>query len=360
MNVITLLFFTANGIVIVAIPPYLRDLGVVSETVIGTVISTAFLVSIVVRPVGGYVGDKIGYVWTMRLGLASAAAAQLAYLGGDVRWVQVGRVLHGFAIATFLPASIAASVVNGIKSMASRSLAVGIGNVAGPLVGSLAYDVGGARFAITVAFVLHSLNLLLALKTPTVEVAKSGGEGGRVERRVYLFMALLSIYSTTYMSLSTFIPVRLRDTNMPLAYWGLFSSIAAFVSLLPRVVLARGQTAASRTAGEAATAMAMVGLMCATLADGPLEFAAAGAIYGVGQGAVVVTYQIFALAGSRRAGLASAVYTMGWDVGSIVGPLTVGRLVEEYGYHVLYYIPLLLVVNLIALTRVKLWTSTKP
>ena len=47
VNLATLLFFPANGIAIIAIPPYLRDLGVQSETVIGAIVSTAFFVSII-------------------------------------------------------------------------------------------------------------------------------------------------------------------------------------------------------------------------------------------------------------------------------------------------------------------------
>ncbi|MFN3804326.1 MAG: MFS transporter [Pyrobaculum sp.] len=343
VNLATFLFFTANGITIVVLPPYLRDLGVASETVIGAVISTAFFISIVVRPLGGFLGEKIGYMEAMRLGAAFAVSAQLMYLLGDVRWVQAGRVLHGLAIATFLPMSVAASVTEGTRSMASRSLAVGVGNVVGPLIGSTTYDIGGATSSLATALVLHGTNLALVIRSPPLAMWEQGGGGG-VERRVYLYMGFLALYSAVYTSLSTFVPVHLKDLTLPIAYWGLFSATAALISLLPRAALARRGSVNTLMAGGA-TAGAMVGLVLVTLAKSPLDFVTAGMTYGLGQGAVVVTYQILALAGHKRAGVASAVYTTGWDLGAITGPLITGRLVENLGYDVLHYLPLLLLIS---------------
>lgn len=346
INLATLLFFTANGIAVVAIPPYLRDLGVRSESVIGAIVSTAFFVSIIMRPVSGVLGDRLGYITLMRAGVASAVAAQAMYLVGDPFWVQVGRLFHGLAIATFLPMSVAASVAEGPKAMAARSLAVGVGNVLGPLFGSALYDIGGARLSFITALGLHASNFALVRGG---DKTRSPGEPGTgIERRVFLFMALLSLYGAAYMGISTFIPVKLRDNNLPIAYWGLFSSSAALVSLLPRAFLLKKGLVTPTTAG-AATAVAALGMAAATFADGPLLFVAAGAIYGLGQGAVVVTYQILALAGSKRAGISSSVYTMGWDVGSIIGPVLGGWLVENFGLAALHYTPLLLAANVAVL-----------
>ncbi|MFN7105845.1 MAG: MFS transporter [Pyrobaculum sp.] len=343
VNLATFFFFTANGIAIVALPPYLRDLGVASETVIGAVISTAFFISIVVRPLGGFLGEKIGYLEAMRLGAAFAVMAQVMYLLGDVRWVQVGRVFHGLAIAVFLPMSVAASVTEGTRSMASRSLAVGMGNVVGPLAGSTTYDIGGATSSLATALMLHGVNLALVFNSPPLAKREEAGSGG-VERRVYLYMGFLTLYSAVYTSLSTFIPVHLKDLTLPIAYWGLFSATAASISLLPRAALLRRGTVNTLIAGGA-TAGAMVGLTLVTFAKSPLDFATAGVIYGMGQGAVVVTYQILALAGHKRAGVASAIYTTGWDLGAIAGPLMAGRLVESVGYDALHYLPSLLLIN---------------
>jgi len=342
VNLVTLLFFVANGIAIVAIPPYLRDLGVTSEAAIGAIVSTAFFVSIVMRPLSGVLGDRVGHVMVMRLGVTFAVLAQLLYLLGSPAWVQAGRVLHGLAIATFLPMSIATSVAEGARAMASRSLAVGIGNVLGPLVGSAIYDVGGGRLSFLTALVIHATNWLFVRDLPA-----RAGKGGdvAVERRVLLFMTLLTVYATVYMSISTFTPVRLRDHGLPLTYWGLFSSVAALTSLLPRALLMKTGLVSPVTA-IAANATAMAGLMLATYAEDPVTFAVAGAVYGLGQGGIVVTHQILALAGARNAGFASSVYTMGWDLGSILGPTISGGLVEAAGFSALHYMPAILLVNI--------------
>lgn len=345
INFATLLFFIANGIVVVAIPPYLRDLGVISESTIGTIISTAFFVSVIVRPLSGFIGDKVGYVKVMRIGVVFAVMSQIMYLLSNPLWVQIGRVFHGFAIGTFLPMSIAISVTEGAKAMATRSLAVGIGNVVGPLVGSILYDLGGGRLSITVALLLHTINWFFINGAVFIETRGKGGDILMPETRVFFFTALLTIYATVYMGISTFTPLRLKDEGLPITYWGLFSSTAAISSLIPRAFLLRMGFVNHITAGLA-SAITMAGLALVAVArDLPL-FLVAGAIYGLGQGAVVVTYQILALAGSRNAGLASAVYTMGWDLGSIIGPIFAGMLVEHFGYGVLYYVPLLLLANM--------------
>jgi predicted MFS family arabinose efflux permease len=169
-----------------------------------------------------------------------------------------------------------------------------------------------------------------------------------VERRVVLFMALLTVYAAVYMSVSTFTPVRLKDHGLPLTYWGLFSSVAALTSLLPRAVLMKTGLVNPVTAA-ASTAAAMAGLLAATYAEDLVMFAVAGAVYGLGQGGIVTTHQILALAGARNAGLASSIYTMGWDLGSILGPTISGHLVEKAGFSVLHYVPAALLANVAVL-----------
>jgi MFS family permease len=99
----------------------------------------------------------------------------------------------------------------------------------------------------------------------------------------------------------------------------------------------------------ASTAAAMAGLLAATYAEDLVMFAVAGAVYGLGQGGIVVTHQILALAGARNAGLASSIYTMGWDLGSILGPTISGGLVEAAGFSVLHYVPAALLANVAVL-----------
>jgi predicted MFS family arabinose efflux permease len=161
-------------------------------------------------------------------------------------------------------------------------------------------------------------------------------------------MALLTVYAAVYMSVSTFTPVRLKDHGLPLTYWGLFSSVAALTSLLPRAVLMKTGLVNPATAA-ASTAAAMAGLLIATYAEDLVMFAVAGAVYGLGQGGIVTTHQILALASARNAGLASSIYTMGWDLGSILGPTISGHLVEKAGFSVLHYVPAALLANVAVL-----------
>jgi len=175
--------------------------------------------------------------------------------------------------------------------------------------------------------------------------------GGRLERRVLTFMLLLTVFAISYMSVSTFVPVKLKDRGLPIVFWGAFSSTAAVASLIPRALLARSPSHINYVAAVVATAVASAGLyLAADAEDPPPSFVLAGVIYGLGQGAVVIMYQVLALAGSRAAGLSSAVYTMGWDLGSIVGPAAAGWVVERAGFSALQLMSLLLLANVVALT----------
>lgn len=348
LNLATLLFFTANGIAVVALPPYLRDLGL-GEAAIGAVVSSAFFVSVVTRPLGGYLGDRVGYGRLMRLGACFATAAQALYLAGALPAVQAGRLAHGLAIASFLPASVASAAAEGPKAMASRSVAVAVGNILGPLLGSALYDLGGAFASFASSLALHASNVLLAGGRGTGGGAEGGGG---VPLRVLAFTALLTAFSTVSMSLSTFVPVKLRDLSMPVTYWGIFNATAAALSIAPRVVMSRRPLHGHLTAA-ASTVVTALGLLMSAQATSLWDFVVAGAIYGLGQGFMVVSYQILALSGIKRAGMASAIYTMGWDLGAILGPMAAGGLISIYGYGVLEYMPLLLLANAAALLAMR-------
>lgn len=208
----------------------------------------------------------------------------------------MGRLIHGAAIAMFLPASIAASVEGGAGPIASRSLA---------------YDVGGASASFSTAAVLHGANLSLMRG-----VVKDGGRphgDAKFEPRVLIYMSLLALFAASYTGISTFVPVRLEGRK-PADYapGGLLLRAAA-ASPLPRVFLARSPGRINHIAAVSATAATLVGLCLATCAGDLPSFAAASLVYGLGHGAVVTTYQVLALAGSGGAGLSSVVLLNGLE-----------------------------------------------
>ncbi len=346
VNLTAFMYFVANGIAMIVLPPYLDELGVGGEDVIGLIMSSAFAVSIAVRPLSGIMGERIGYVRLMRLGAGLAVLAQALYLGGTPLYVHLGRLVHGASIATFLPMSIAASIAGGPHAIASRSLAIGLGNIVGPILGSYMYDALGPAIPLSLGLALHLANAALLARAQYVGGRPTGGNGvGRVEARVYVFTALLSLFALTYMSYSTFIPLKLKDGELPISYWGIFTSAASASSLVPRAAMARMWVPGYRTAALSTSAVAL-GLSLSSTVDDPLLFAAAGALFGLGQGAMVVSYQVLALTRSRRPGLASSIYTMGWDVGSLVGPPIVGSAIVGAGYTVLTALPAILLVNI--------------
>ena len=143
-------------------------------------------------------------------------------------------------------------------------------------------------------------------------------------------------------------PVKLTDAGLPVSYWGAFQSAAAITSLVPRVILAkRGKS--SYMLAALANVVALTGLVLASLSSTAYEMVAAGVVYGSGQGFLVISYLLLALHGRYRAGLASSVFTLGWDIGFIIGPPAIGYLTELYGYDILTFVPMLLLLNVLLL-----------
>jgi MFS family permease len=346
LDAAVLLYYTFTSGFAVILPPYLRDLGVSGEASIGAIVSATFMTSLALRLAVGVLGERLGYAAVLRAGSLCAAAACALYLAGDVTLLVAGRVLHGLSLAAFPAMSLALAALEGPRAMAVRSLMVGIGNVLGPVASTAAYGAGGGPAAAAATLAMSAATVPLVWRARPA-LPRINGEQA-LEPRVVVLTALLTLFVAVHAAVYTFTPLRVKQLGLPVAYWGVFTAVAAATSL-PFRALARQEELARPALASLATAIAAAGLFLATRAGDALSFALAGAVYGAGQGLVIVMYQVLALAGVRSAGVASAVYTMGWDAGFIAGPLMAGVLVGALGYDSLSLVPALLAANVIAL-----------
>lgn len=358
VNVATFLYFLAANINIISLPPHLKNLGL-SETAIGYFISLAFFVSLVIRPLSGYLSDRLGYESLMRAGVGVGAFASILYAIGGQDLILVGRMLHGLSVSLFLPISLAASTMEGSRGLAKRGLVIGLANSIGPMTGSLIYDHLGARASFVTASVVLATTVFLVSGAQRTGWSPEGASISKaIDRRLLMFTGLLTIFTSVVASYSSIMPVKLVKSGLPVSYWGVFQSAAAVASLLPRVVLV-GVGGSSYGLAALATTTALTGLVLASSSSTMLEMIIAGIVYGVGQGFLVISFLILALDGRPMAGFASSVFTLGWDIGFIVGPPVTGYLVELLGYGVLTWIPVSLAVNIATLVILNFKTARR-
>jgi MFS family permease len=354
------------GIVVPAVPLFAASLGV-GATAAGAVVSAFALMRLLSGLAAGRLVDRVGERAALQAGLAVVAVSSaLAGLAQDFPQLLVLRGLGGVGSAVFTIAST--SLLLRVASAAQRGRTQSVyrggfllGGIVGPAFGGAVVSV-----SLRAPFFLYAGTLVLAAvaaatllprapdRAPRTQVAPGVGEDGAAPRGVVpepphtpLRTALTS---PTYQAALAgnfavgFSVLGVRSTVVPLlvvgglhldpAWIGASFTLAAVVQgvlLLPagRFVDEVGRVPALVLGGLSAAA-SLVGLAAATgavtLLLATAVFAAGAALLGVAPPAMVGD------AVQGRGGTAVAVWQMSSDLGSVVGPLLAGVLIDRGSY----------------------------
>ena len=354
------------GIVVPAVPLFAADLGV-GATAAGAVVSAFALMRLVSGLAAGRLVDRVGERVALQAGLGVVAVSSaLAGLAQSFPQLLVLRGVGGVGSAVFTIAST--SLLLRVASAAQRGRTQSVyrgGFLLGGIVGPA---FGGAVLGISLRapFFLYAATLLLAAlaaatllpsaprRGPPTEVAAGVGEddgvpSGVVPEPPHTPLRTALAHPTYQAALAGnfavgFSVLGVRSTVVPLlvvgglgldpGWVGAAFTLAAVVQgvlLLPagRFVDEVGRVPALVLGGLVAAA-ALVGLAAAT---GPVTlllstavFAAGAALLGVAPAAMVGD------AVQGRGGTAVAVWQMSSDLGSVVGPLAAGLLIDNGSY----------------------------
>jgi MFS family permease len=356
------------GIVVPAVPLFAAELGV-GATAAGAVVSAFALMRLVSGLAAGRLVDRVGERVALQVGLGVVAVSSaLAGLAQSFPQLLVLRGVGGVGSAVFTIAST--SLLLRVASAAQRGRTQSVyrgGFLLGGIVGPA---FGGAVLGISLRapFFLYAVTLLLAAlaaatllpsvprRGPPTEVAAGVGEDdgvpiGVVPEPPHTPLRTALAHPTYQAALAGnfavgFSVLGVRSTVVPLlvvgeqglrldpGWVGAAFTLAAVVQgvlLLPagRFVDEVGRVPALVLGGLVAAA-ALVGLAAAT---GPVTlllstavFAAGAALLGVAPAAMVGD------AVQGRGGTAVAVWQMSSDLGSVVGPLAAGLLIDNGSY----------------------------
>jgi len=359
------------GIVVPAVPLFALQFGV-GTTAAGAVVSAFALMRLVSGLAGGRFVDRVGERAALLAGLGVVAVSSLlAGLAVSYPQLLVLRGVGGIGSAVFTIAatSLLLRVAGAAQRGQTQSLYRGgflLGGIVGPAFGGAVVGV-----SLRAPFFLYAGTLLLAAlaagtllprptdpapAAPAPQVAPGVGEDDGVPHAVVpepprtplatalanpaYRAALAGNFAVGFSVLgvrSTVVPLLVvQGLDLPAAWIGVAFTVAALVQAVLLLPAGRAVDQLGRrptlVAGGLLTAASLVGLAAAsgpvTLLLAMTVFAAGAALLGVAPAAIVGDVL------EGRGGTAVAVWQMASDLGSVVGPLAAGLLVDQASFAV--------------------------
>jgi predicted MFS family arabinose efflux permease len=348
----TLVFYVASGIVIVAAPLFgARSLGL-SKAEIGIAIAVFSVAALALRPVVGWVTDRFGRRFALRLGAALTILALLAHIpAGSLGWFVLARAMLGGAEAFWLVAAIAAAAdlaPDGRRGEALSliSLTLYVGLAIGPAIAEAILAATGsfaAVWLVTAAVAAIALGLAWIVPDIAPEPEPESDERGsraarsRLARLIHpagLLPGLVILLGLSGMAYYlTFLPLYVRtigvgEATLPLAEYGLI-----VVGL--RIVGARlpDRFGAVALSGSALAASAL-GLAIVAAFPSLAGLLVGTALFAFGVAFIMPALLALTVARAPVAerGMAVGTATLFIDVSFGIAPVVLGAVAEVGGY----------------------------
>jgi MFS family permease len=337
-----LAYFTADGVVLPALPRYVEGPLGGGDVQVGLVIGAFSVSAFFLRPWAGRVGDRSGRRILMVTGAALFAISVAGYLVADsILMLAAMRLLTGAGEALFFVGALSANVDlapperrGEAFSFASLALYIGIG--AGPFIGETVIDRFGFRAAWLVAIGLALVAVALSLRLPPLRPESAEGSADRPHRLIHpagLLPGLVLLAAILGMAgFLAFVPLYALDIGMGGA--GLVLGLFAGIVVLIRSVGARipDRIGASR-ATRIALALSAVGLTIMGLWRTPAGLVAGAVVLAVGVALFTPALFTVAVEGipANERGAVMGTTSAFLDLAFGLGPATLGFVAAGIG-----------------------------
>jgi MFS family permease len=337
-----LAYFTADGVVLPALPRYVEGPLGGGDVQVGLVIGAFSVSAFFLRPWAGRVGDRSGRRILMVTGAALFAISVAGYLVADsILMLAAMRLLTGAGEALFFVGALSANVDlapperrGEAFSFASLALYIGIG--AGPFIGETVINRFGFRAAWLVAIGLALVAVALSLRLPPLRPESAEGSADRPHRLIHpagLLPGLVLLAAILGMAgFLAFVPLYALDIGMGGA--GLVLGLFAGIVVLIRSVGARipDRIGASR-ATRIALALSAVGLTIMGLWRTPAGLVAGAVVLAVGVALFTPALFTVAVEGipANERGAVMGTTSAFLDLAFGLGPATLGFVAAGIG-----------------------------
>jgi MFS family permease len=336
-----LAYFTADGVVLPALPLYVEGPLRAGNVAVGLVVGAFSVTAFFLRPVAGRLADRHGRRVLMVAGASLFALSVAGYLVvSSVPALIAMRLLTGIGEALFFVAALAANVDlapperrGEAFSFASLALYIGIG--AGPFIGEFLIDRWGFGAAWLGAIGLAGAAVALALRLPAMKPSADAASPApnRLVHRAGLLPGFVMLAALLGMAgFLAFVPLYARDVGMGGAslVLGLFAGIVVVIrSVGARIPDRLGAGRATRLS----LVLSAVGLVVMGLWGTPMGLVAGTAILGLG--VALFTPALFSLAvegvAPNERGAVMGTTSAFLDLAFGAGPATLGFVAAAVG-----------------------------
>jgi MFS family permease len=336
-----LAYFTADGVLLPALPRYVAGPLRGGNVAVGLVIGAFSLSAFFLRPWAGAVADRRGRRILMVAGASLFAVSVGGYLvAASIPVLVAMRLLTGVGEALFFVGAVSANMDlapperrGEAMSFASLSLYIGIG--AGPFIGEAVIERAGFAAAWLMAIGLAIIAVGLALRLPRMLPAKENVTPGRhrLVHRAGLLPGVVLLATIWGMAgFLAFVPLYALDLGLAGAglVLGLFSGIVVTIrSVGARIPDRLGAGVTTR----ASLALSSIGLGVVGLWRTPTGLIAGTVLLGVG--VALFTPALFALAvdgiPANERGAVMGTTSAFLDLGFGLGPATLGFVAAAVG-----------------------------
>lgn len=337
-----LAYFTADGVLLPALPRYVEGPLAGGNVAVGLVIGAFSLSAFFLRPWAGRLADRRGRRILMVAGAAVFAASVAGYLmAGSIPALVAMRLLTGVGEALFFVGALSANVdlappERRGEAMSFASLALYIGIGAGPFLGESVIDRFGFASAWWLAIALAVAAVALSLRLPAMkpgEEQTAPAEGARLVHPAGLLPGLVLLAAIWGMAgFLTFVPLYALDLHMGGAslVLGLFAGIVVLIrSVGARIPDRIGPGRATRIA----LSLTCIGLAVMGTWRTPTGLVAGTVLLGLG--VALFTPALFALAlegiPANERGAVMGTTSAFLDLAFGVGPATLGFVAAAVG-----------------------------
>jgi MFS family permease len=343
--------YMGNWMLVPVLPLFLSAQGY-NEAFIGLILAAYNVTSFSARPIFGRLVD-VGRPRSALIGAcALLGTTAFGYLVPSTAFLFVVRAAHGFgwaglnAVGTAWIAALA-PVARRAEAMGYYTMSQSLGTAIAPAIG-IALLTGfdaGAAFTTSALLGMLAFGAAVLTRAPSVPARQTShtpsvGQGwlGRfVEPSVLSTTALLTLVQLNQPVLSSFAPLYFRSIGVTGVEWYFVGQGA--MSIVSRAALGSWADRIGRSPSLLVGFMLqLAGLVLLWQSKDLLPLVAGGGVYTLGSG--IAQPSMYALAADRadpaRRGAAMATYTMGFQLGSGIGAVVGGLIIEQFGYSVMY------------------------
>lgn len=347
------LFATNFYLLIVTVSVYAMDRLHASPSSAGLAASIFVVGSPIARLFVGRLMERTGQRKILYAGLVLCLLMTLSYFGTNgILYLIIVRFIHGisFGMMHTAAASIAVRIIPRERTgegLAYYMLAVPLATAIGPFLGMLILQHGEFRLIFVVCTVCAALALVGALFLATPETVSAEGRGEAAggirlkdffEPKAVPISTVCGIIFLCYSSVLAFLSVYSRQIRLTDAA-GLFFIVYSIAVLLSRPSVGRLVDSKGENSVMYPSLLAfIVGMLILSGAHNGFALLAAGALLGIGSGAVLTISQTVAVKVTPplRVGIATSTFWIFVDVGGGAGPFILGLFIPYTGYRGMY------------------------